>query len=76
MDSVTIVVGILCAMMAAIGLVIARISKKDRGAGLLIVVVAVAILVFFHAAPDRPPLPGSGTPSPDVPFSFPIKTNP
>ena len=76
MSSTAIVITGMGVAMAIIGIVIVRLSKRDRGAGIAFVLIGITFVVGYYLADDTAPLPGSGTPTPELPFSFPISTEP
>ncbi len=76
MNSATVLVVVMGLSMAAIGVVVARLSKHHRGAGIVIAVLGLMFVTGYFFADDTAPLPGSGTATPELPFSFPGRSNP
>lgn len=76
MNSTTVIVIGMGAIMALGGVAMARLSKKQRGAGIAFAVIGILIIIGYLQAPDRAPRPGDGSPTPEVPFAFPASTEP
>ncbi|MGB3305984.1 MAG: hypothetical protein WBA63_07345 [Thermomicrobiales bacterium] len=76
MNTTTLIVVAMCALMIAMGVWMARISKRNRTPGVVIAALGLMFIVGYFLADDTAPLPGSGTPTPELPFSFPSNTNP
>jgi len=76
MTSTTLIVVGMSAIIALAGITIARLSKKQRGAGIAFAVIGILIIIGYLQAPDHAPRPGDGSPTPEVPFAFPAPTQP
>ncbi|MGB3330887.1 MAG: hypothetical protein WBA46_18125 [Thermomicrobiales bacterium] len=76
MTSTTLIVVGMGAIIALAGIVMARISKKDRGAGIAFAAIGILIIIGYLQAPDHAPRPGDGSPTPEIPFAFPAPTQP
>ncbi|MGN6032540.1 MAG: hypothetical protein ACTHQE_12860 [Thermomicrobiales bacterium] len=68
-----IVIG-MCLVIALSGVTMARLSKKQRGAGIAFAAIGILIIIGYLQAPDHAPRPGDGSPTPDIPFAFPAPT--
>lgn len=76
MNSTALVVIGMGVVMILTGTAIARLSKKERGAGIAFAMIGALLVVGYFIAPDHAPRPGDGSPTPEVPFSFPAPTQP
>ncbi len=76
MNSTTVVVVGMGLLMVAIGIVVVRLSTRNRAAGIVIAALGILFIVGYFLADDAAPLPGSGTPTPELPFSFPSNKTP
>jgi len=76
MNSATVLVAAMGLSMAAIGIAVARLSRRHRGAGIVIAILGLTFVTGYFFAGDTAPLPGSGTATPELPFSFPGRSNP
>ncbi|MGC4189853.1 MAG: hypothetical protein QM589_01285 [Thermomicrobiales bacterium] len=76
MSSTDVVVVGMGLVIALAGVAMARISKKDRGAGIAFAAIGILVIVGYLQASDHAPRPGDGSPTPEVPFAFPAPTQP
>ena len=76
MNATTAIVVGMGLVIALVGVAMARISKKDRGAGIAFAAIGILIIVGYLQAPDHAPRPGDGSPTPEIPFAFPAPTQP
>ncbi len=64
-SSTTAVVTIMAMLMIVAGVVIARVSTRERGMGVVVAVLGAMLLVaYLMAEPGAPGDPGPGTPLP------------
>lgn len=76
MNSTALVIVGMGGIMVLAGIVMARLSKKERGAGIAFAVIGALLVVGYFIAPDHAPRPGDGSPTPEIPFAFPAPTQP
>jgi len=76
MTSTDVIVIGMCLIIALSGVAMARLSKKQRGAGIAFAAIGLLIIVGYLQAPDHAPRPGDGSPTPEIPFAFPAPTQP
>ena len=76
MNSTTVLVVVMGLLMTLAGVIVARLSKRNRAAGVVIAALGIMFTVGYFVADDTAPPPGSGTPTPELPFSFPNDSNP
>lgn len=76
MNSTTVLVVVMGLLMTVAGIIVARMSKRNRAAGVAIAALGIMFTVGYFVADDTAPLPGSGTPTPELPFTFPNITKP
>jgi len=75
-NSTTVLVVAMGLLMTVAGIVVARLSKRNRAAGVVIAALGIMFTIGYFVAGDTAPPPGSGTPTPELPFSFPNHSNP
>ena len=76
MTSTDVVVIGMCLIITLAGVTMARLSKKQRGGGIVFAALGILIIVGYLQAPDHAPRPGDGSPTPEIPFAFPASTEP
>ncbi|MGC4106786.1 MAG: hypothetical protein QM753_10610 [Thermomicrobiales bacterium] len=76
MTSTDVIVIGMCLIIALAGVMMARLSKKQRGAGIAFAAIGLLVIIGYLQAPDHAPRPGDGSPTPEIPFAFPASTEP
>ncbi len=67
MSSTTVVVTVMAVLMIVMGVIIARVSTRERGMGVAVAVLGVVLVVAYLTADPGAPKSADATPLPATP---------